>query len=52
MISPLIEWDHRKDFFVPLMDPIEWFDKRSILINISEREFEFVQGHVIDGKRI
>lgn len=50
MISPLIEWDHSDDYFVPLMNTMEWFEKRSVMINISEKEFEFIQGHVIDGK--
>lgn len=50
MISPIIQWDHSEDFFVPLCQSSEWFDKRNVLINISDKEFEFVKGHVIDGQ--
>lgn len=50
MISPLIKWNHSEDYFVPLMVSHDWFDKRSVLINISDKEFEHIQGHVIDGK--
>lgn len=50
MISPRIKWDHGLDLFVPSFVASDWFDKRNFLINISDKEFEFIQGHVIDGK--
>lgn len=50
MISPIIKWNHSQDFFVPWFVHSEWFEKRNILINISDKDFEFVQGHIIDGE--
>lgn len=50
MIAPVIEWDHSEDYFVPLCELEDWFDKRNVLINISDKEFEFIKGHVIDGQ--
>lgn len=52
MISPIIKWNHSEDYTVPLAAPHDWYEKRNILINVSDKEFEFVQGHVIDGKFI
>jgi fatty acid synthase, animal type len=50
MISPIIKWDHSQDLFVPKFVTNDWFDKRNVIINISDKEYNFVQGHVIDGK--
>lgn len=52
MISPTIKWDHSEDFFVPQFISHDWYDKRNVLINVSDKEFEFIQGHVIDGTEI
>lgn len=49
MISPVIEWDHSEDCFVPKFSG-DWFEQRNILVNVSDKEFEYIQGHVIDGK--
>lgn len=49
MISPRIKWDHSDDYFVPTMKPFDWFNKRYIQVNASDPEFEFLQGHIIDG---
>lgn len=50
MISPVIKWDHNEKLLVPNFDASEWFDKRNCMINISDKDMSFVQGHVIDGK--
>lgn len=50
MISPIIKWDHSQDLFVPYFNPADQSEKTSFLINISDKEFEYIQGHVIDGK--
>lgn len=52
MIAPIVKWDHSEDFFVPLFVSHDWYDKRNILINVSDKEFEFIQGHIIDGNGI
>lgn len=48
MISPVIEWDHSEDYSVPRFSG-DWFQHKNILINVNDKEFEFIQGHVIDG---
>lgn len=49
MISPLVKWDHQ-DMFSPGFDCSDWYEKKSILINTSDKDYEFVLGHVIDGE--
>lgn len=50
MISPLIKWNHEENHFVPHFDTYNTFERRNILINISDKKFEFIQGHMIDGR--
>lgn len=49
MISPVIKWNHAETYFVPRFSSSDWFESRSVLINISDKDFEYIQGHVIDG---
>ena len=49
MISPLIKWDHSDNYFVTN------YSKRNksnwiYPVNISDREYEFVNGHAIEGR--
>ncbi|CRK94451.1 CLUMA_CG007958, isoform A [Clunio marinus] len=50
MISPLIKWDHQENYVVPNFDSFNFFERRNIAINLSDKIFEFIQGHIIDGK--
>ncbi|KAG5684248.1 hypothetical protein PVAND_013485 [Polypedilum vanderplanki] len=50
MISPNIKWNHTENHFVPHFDSYNTFERRNIIINISDRKFEFIQGHLIDGR--
>lgn len=50
MISPMIKWDHQENYVVPLFDSYNFFEKRNVSINLSDKVFEFVQGHIIDGE--
>lgn len=50
MISPIIKWDHSENYVVPLFDSYNFFEKRNVSINLSDKIFEFVQGHIIDGE--
>lgn len=52
MISPIIKWDHQENYVVPLFDSFNFFEKRNVSINLSDKMFEFVQGHIIDGEGI
>lgn len=50
MISPLIKWDHQENYVVPLFDSFTNYERRNVVINLSDKIFEFVQGHIIDGE--
>lgn len=50
MISPNIKWDHQENYFVPYFDSSKAFDKVHVLINLSDKRFEHVKDHVIDGE--
>ncbi|KAG5675543.1 hypothetical protein PVAND_005439 [Polypedilum vanderplanki] len=50
MISPIYKWNHQDNYFVPLFDSFNSYERRNMLINVSDKNFEFVQGHIIDGK--
>lgn len=50
MISPIIKWDHSENYVVPLFDSFNFYERRNVSINLSDKIFEFVQGHIIDGR--
>lgn len=52
MISPNIKWDHSEDFFViDYKDNMEEYSaERKVKISLTDSDFEFVAGHLIDGK--
>ncbi|XP_070505891.1 fatty acid synthase-like [Chironomus tepperi] len=50
MISPVIKWNHEDDHLVPYFDSYNMFERRNVVINISDKQFEFVQGHIVDGR--
>ncbi|XP_070494680.1 fatty acid synthase-like [Chironomus tepperi] len=52
MISPVIKWNHDEDHFVPHFDTYNAFERRNIVINISDKKFEFIQGHMVDGRTL
>lgn len=51
IISPLIKWDHKTSWLIP-----KWTEKESfgefITINITDQEWSYLEGHVIDGKNL
>jgi len=50
MISPVLKWNHDDDHLVTYFDSYNTFERRNIVINISDKNFEFVQGHIVDGR--
>jgi len=52
MISPNIKWDHSDDHYVMRFDENddEKSSCRKVTISLGEAEYEFIQGHCIDGK--
>lgn len=50
MISPVIKWNHEENHYVPHFDTYNTFERRNIVINISDKKYEYIQGHMIDGR--
>jgi hypothetical protein len=52
MISPFIKWDHSEDHFVFRYDTNETGScaERKVTISLNDPDYEFIQGHCIDGK--
>lgn len=54
MISPFIKWNHDRDWFTPSYNlqatTSAQHTARKIKIQISDQQWAFTQGHVIDGK--
>lgn len=50
MISPVIKWNHEIDHFVPLHDTYNTFERSNLFLNINDKNFEFMQGNVVNGQ--
>lgn len=52
MISPLLKWDHRENWFVVSHNPRDNPDIFSLRFTVDPKDIEwsYVKGHVIDGK--
>jgi fatty acid synthase len=52
MISPLVRWDHNEDYFVTKYENqrSNKSGERRVVINLSELDYEFIEGHTIDGE--
>nr|CAI5861058.1 unnamed protein product [Callosobruchus analis] len=56
MISPYVRWNHNREWFVPeynLEAQIQAQDgQRSVRIQLSDQQWSFIDGHVIDGRNL
>lgn len=54
MISPLIKWNHEKDWYVPFetFDPTSSKNEHSVTISYENEDLHFLQGCIIDEKNI
>ncbi|XP_070507532.1 fatty acid synthase-like [Chironomus tepperi] len=50
MISPLIKWNHKDNFTVPIMERNQYYQRRNVLINLNDKNYSFIQDHIIDGR--
>ncbi|CAG9798235.1 unnamed protein product [Chironomus riparius] len=50
IISHTIKWNHEDSHFVPYFDSYNTFERHNMLINISDKKFEVVQNHIVDGR--
>lgn len=54
MIAPLVRWEHSEDWYVTMyrvQDKIK-SGERNILISLKDDEYEYLSGHVIDGRNL
>lgn len=53
MLSPLVRWKHDKDWYIIQYEPEDTSEhyQRIVTINVREREWEYLTGHVVDGKK-
>lgn len=54
MISHLIKWDHRDDWYVTsyrLQEKIQ-SGERVVEVTLADEDFEYIAGHVIDGRNL
>lgn len=51
MISSLIKWDHSEDWFLAKFDTQlkNTSGERVCTLSLSDHEYEYVSGHIIDG---
>ena len=54
MISPLVKWEHSDDWYVTSYRLQEKLTsgERVVEISIQDEDFEFVIGHIIDGRNL
>ncbi|XP_046609412.1 fatty acid synthase-like isoform X1 [Neodiprion virginianus] len=54
MISPLIRWQHSEDWYVVRLQKQDRLKtgNRIIDVNLADEEFEWMSGHVIDGRNL
>lgn len=50
MISPNIKWNHEDIYLVPHFDTQSYYERRKMIINLNDKSFEFIKGHIIDGR--
>lgn len=51
-ISPLIRWDHTEDWFITKFElqRSTRSGERKVKISLTDQDYDFIAGHVIDGK--
>lgn len=50
MIAPLIKWDHSTEWYVPEENRNDISSERKVVVNVSDKDSEYMKGHIIDGK--
>lgn len=50
MISPNIKWNHTENYLVPYFDTFSSYERRKIVINLNDKSFDFINGHIVDGR--
>lgn len=50
MIAPLIKWDHSAEWYVPEANKNDISSERKVVVNVSDKDSEYMKGHIIDGR--
>lgn len=50
MISPNIQWSHTENYLVPYFDTFSSYERRKVAINLNDKSFDFINGHIVDGR--
>lgn len=52
MISPMVRWEHSEDWFVTKFElqRSTRSAERKIKVSLTDQDFDFIAGHVVDGK--
>lgn len=52
MISPLIKWNHTKDWYVVSFETKDQPNiyEKEVGVSIREKDWSFITGHTVDGK--
>lgn len=50
MIAPLIKWNHKDNYIVPVMERNQYYQRRNVVINLNDKNYSFIQDHIIDGR--
>lgn len=55
MVSPLIKWDHRQDFFVLNLERLNSINtikrQQHLDIKLIDEDFKYISGHIVDGNK-
>lgn len=54
MISPFVRWEHSQDWYITSYRMQEKLKsgERSVVVNVKDEDFEYLTGHVIDGRTL
>lgn len=50
MIAPLIKWDHSTEWSLPEESQNDISSERKVVVNVSDKDSDYMKGHIIDGK--
>lgn len=50
MIAPVLKWNHDDDHFVPYFDTFSHYGRRTLIVNLNDKNFEFMKGHAIGNQ--
>lgn len=49
-IAPLVKWNHAEDYYVTRFKEYDSFNRRTLTIGFTDKLYDYIRGHVVDGK--